>query len=173
MTDHNINDTPGNHGNHNRILAKMYFDQESKNAEGKVKCRKCETCKDNSGHGNLASHVKQKHASCWEEELKQHLEGPTRNASGGSMDAFVTISNVVSDQAKNINSWIEWIVLANLPIIVVENEHYRKHTTLKPTTYKTISKYMTKLLEIVLLNIQRVLPKTFGLIFDGNLNVYY
>ena len=32
---------------------------------------------------------------------------------------------------------------------------------------------MTKLLEIVLLNIQRVLPKTFGLIFDGNLNVYY
>jgi hypothetical protein len=32
---------------------------------------------------------------------------------------------------------------------------------------------MTKLLEIVLLNIQRVLPKTFGLIFDGNLHVYY
>ena len=89
MTDHNINDTPGgNHGNHNHriVLAKMYFDLESKNAEGKVKCRKCETlCKDNSGHGNLASHVKQKHASCWEEELKQHLEGPTRNTSGGRL----------------------------------------------------------------------------------------
>ena len=71
---------------------------DNKNAEGIVKCRKCETvCKDNSGHGNLASHVKQKHASCWEEELKQHLEAPTRNASGGSMDAFVNISNVVSD----------------------------------------------------------------------------
>ena len=91
--DHNIN-TPGNH---NRILAKMYFDLvESKNAEGKDKCRKCETlCKDNSGHGNFASHVK--HASCWEEELKQHLEVLTRNASGGSMDVFVTISNVVPD----------------------------------------------------------------------------
>jgi len=88
MTDHNINTA----GNHNRILAKMYFDLESKNAEGKVKCRKCEAlCKDNSGHGNLVSHVKQKHASCWEEELKQHLEGPTRNTSAGSsMDAFVT-----------------------------------------------------------------------------------
>ena len=48
------------HGNHNRILAKTYFDLESKNAEGKVKCRKCEAlCKDNSGHGNLASHVEQ------------------------------------------------------------------------------------------------------------------
>ena len=51
--------------NHNIILANMYFDINSKNAEGKVKCRKCDAmCKDNSGHGNLASHVKTKHSSC-------------------------------------------------------------------------------------------------------------
>ena len=57
MTDSN--------SNHNIILANMYFDINSKNAEGKVKCRKCDAmCNDNSGHGNLASHVKTKHSSC-------------------------------------------------------------------------------------------------------------
>ena len=150
---------------HNITLAKMYFDIDSKNAEGKVKCRKCDAmCKDNSGHGNLASHVKTKHSSSWQEELTEHLQGATR----GPLQSFITIKKVVSDEAKNINSWIEWIVFADLPIYVVENEHYRKNSTLKPTTYKTITKYMTSLLEIVKLNIKRGLPKTFGLIFDGN-----
>ena len=152
----------------NIILANMYFDINSKNAEGKVKCRKCDAmCKDNSGHGNLASHVKTKHSASWQEELKEHQQGATRNSSG-KLEAFISITKVVSDEAKNINSWIEWIVLADLPIYVVENEHYRKNSTLKPTTYKTITKHMTTLLEIVKLNIKRGLPKTFGLIFDGN-----
>ena len=58
----------------------------------KDKCRKCDAlCKDNSGHGNLASHVKARHSSCWQEELKQHLEGATRGAFG-YMDSFVTIT---------------------------------------------------------------------------------
>ena len=39
--------TPG--ANHNVALANLYFDLDSKNAEGKVKCRKCEVlCKDNN-----------------------------------------------------------------------------------------------------------------------------
>ena len=112
----------------NIILANMYFDINSKNAEGKVKCRKCDAmCKDNSGHGNLASHVKTKHSACWQEELKQHLQGATCGASG-KLESFISITKVVSDEAKNINSWIEWIVLADLPIYVVENEHYRKNS---------------------------------------------
>ena len=44
--------------NHNGLLAKLYFDLETKSADQLVRCRKCDTmCKDNSGHGNLASHV--------------------------------------------------------------------------------------------------------------------
>ena len=85
----------------------------------------------------------------------------------GAMDSFVTITKIVSDEAKNMSSWIEWIVLADLPITVVENEQYRKYTTLKPTTYKTVSKYMTSLFGIVKRNIAKGLPKTFGIIFDG------
>ena len=83
--------TPGS--NHNDVLADLYFDIESKTAEGKDKYRKCDAlCKDNSGHGNLASHVKVRQLSCWQEELKQHLEGATRGAFG-YMDSFVTITH--------------------------------------------------------------------------------
>ena len=151
--------TPGT----NVAIANLYFDVESKNAEGKVKCRKCESwCKDNSGHSNLASHVKAKHSS-WQEDLKQHQQGATRNESG-CMDSYLNVTKVYSDEAKMMHSWIEWIVLADLPIYVVENPLYRKYSKLKQTTYKTISKYMTSLLEIVRLNIKRCIPKTFGII---------
>ena len=152
--------------NHDSILAKMYFNLDEKNAEGKVKCRKCDLyCKDNSGHGNLASHVKNKH-SCWKDELADHFKSAAYRGEG-SMDTYVTITRVVSDEAKNMSSWIEWIVFADLPITIVENEYYRKNSKLKPTSYKTISKHMTNLLEIVRASIKTGLPKTFGLIFDG------
>ena len=158
--------TPG--ANHNVALANLYFDLDSKNAEGKVKCRKCEVlCKDNSGHGNLASHVKAKHSSCWPEELKRHLQGATRSESG-LMDSYLKVTKAYSDEAKTMHSWIEWIVLADLPIYVVENDLYRKNSKLAATSYKTVTKYMTSLLEIVKLNIKRGLPKAFGIIFDGN-----
>jgi hypothetical protein len=67
-----------------------------------------------------------------------------------------------TDEAKMMCRWIEWIVLADLPLYVVENEHYRKNSSLKPTTYKTISKHMTSLLEIVKLNIKKGSPNHSG-----------
>ena len=150
---------------HNVTLASLYFDLSTKNSEGKRTCRRCDaSLKDNSGHSNLASHVKLKRSD-WQEALKRHLQGSTRNEFG-SMDSHVT--RVVTDEAKNMRRWIEWIVLADLPLYVVENEYYRKNSSLKATTYKTISKYMTNLLEIAKLNVKEALPKSFGIIFDGN-----
>jgi hypothetical protein len=163
--------TPSN----DSTLAKIYFDFATKTPEGKVQCKKCAVfCKDNSGHGNLASHVKQKHSE-WKEILDEHLLGATRNG-GRPMDNFVTVTRVVSDEAKDMSAWIEWIVFSDLPIIMVENEQFRKNSHLRATTYKTVSKHMAKLLEIIRLNIKRTLPKTFGLLFDGTLllyNVYF
>lgn len=122
--------------NHNGILANLYFDLEKKTSDGKAQCRKCDAfCKDNSGHGNLASHVKNKH-SCWKEELNRALEDPNSRSSGG-MDKFVTFTKVVSNEAKNMASWIEWIVLSDLPITVVENKLFRKNSNLNLTSYKT------------------------------------
>ena len=59
--------------------------------------------------------------------------------------------------------------LSDLPITVVENKLFRKNSNLNLTSYKTVSKYMTKLLEKIRSNIRKGLPKTFGLIFDGNI----
>ena len=43
-------------------------------------------------------------------------------------------------------SWIDWIVFADLPIYVTENEFFRKHSNLALTTYKSLSmnKYVNK-----------------------------
>jgi hypothetical protein len=146
----------------------LYFDFNKKQ-DGKVFCKRCEKyLKDNPGHGNLATHVYNKHPSEYKEELTKHLAGPTRNNLG---NYGVVITKIISPEAKDMFGWIEWIVMADLPIYNLENEYFRKRSNLKPTTYKTISKYMTKLLELVRLNIKG-LPKTFGLIFDGIITIY-
>ena len=80
--------------------------KEKLNAGNVMQC----VSKDNSGHENLASHVKTKHSSTWQEELTEHLQGATR----GPLQSFITIKKVVSDEAKNINSWIEWINVLGL-----------------------------------------------------------
>lgn len=83
------------------------------------------------------------------------------------MGNWVTVTKIVSPEAKNMFGWIEWIVMADLPLKIVENEYYRKRTNLEPTTYKTITKHMENLLKLIKENIKRGLPKTFGIIFDG------
>ena len=64
--------------------------------------------------------------------------GATRNESG-FMDSYLKVTKAYSDEAKMMHSWIEWIVLADLPIYVVENDLYRKNSKLTATTYKTIT----------------------------------
>ena len=49
------------------------------------------------------------------------------------MNAYVTITKVVSDEAKSMSSWIEWIVFVDLPIYATENDFFRKNFELEPT----------------------------------------
>ena len=84
------------------------------------------------------------------------------------MNRFV-MKKSISPDAKSIHGWIEWVVLADLPVTIVQNEYYVKYSrnTLKPTTYKTVTKYMERLEELTRRDIARELPPTFGLVFDG------
>ena len=133
--------------------------------DGKAFCKRCcEEFKDNGGHGNLHNHIITKH-----EEYKQVLlEHRRLEASGGAMNRFV-VKKSISRDARSIHGWIEWIVLADLPVTIVQNEYYVKYSrnTLKPTTYKTVTKYMERLEKLVRRDIARELPPTFGLVFDG------
>jgi len=149
---------------HNDFIVRNYFNFEERDEKGRVYCKCCENyLKDNSGHTNLISHVKQKHIAHLAEKLKEAEEVQAQTGIG----KFVTVTKIVSPEAKNMFGWIEWIVMCDLPLTVTENEQYRNKSKLQPTSYKTVSSYMEKLLGIVRENIKRGLPKTFGLLFDG------
>ena len=47
-------------------------------------------------------------------------------ASRGEMGNWVTVTKIVSPEAKNMFGWIEWIVMADLPLKIVKNEYYKK-----------------------------------------------
>ena len=70
-------------------------------------------------------------------KLGEALLGPTRGALGD----WITVKKNVSPEAKNMFGWIEWIVMADLPVTVVENDLYKKRSNLSPTTYKTVTKH--------------------------------
>lgn len=174
-----------NSDQHTQLIVRLFFDMAKKDADEKVFCRCCEHYfKDNkgfvllvfifyidakhlyyyiAGHSNLANHAKNRHNDEVKIKLAEALRGPTR----GPMGNYVTVTKIVSAEAKNMFGWIEWIVMADLPLKIVENEFYQKRSNLEPTTYKTLSKHMENLLRLVKENIKRGLPKMFGLIFDG------
>ena len=116
-----------------------------------------------TGHSNLANHARTRHSEEVKCKLTDALKGPTRGAIGN----WITVTKIVSPEAKNMFGWIEWIVMADLPVTVVENELYKKRSNLESTTYKTVMKHMEALLRLIKENIKRGLPPTFGIIFDG------
>ena len=75
------------------------------------------------------------------------------------MDAFI---RTASDKAKNIYSWIEWIVEDNLPLTFCNRKLTNQNTNLKAITYSTLKKYMYLLAEEVKEIISEQLPPTFG-----------
>ena len=116
-----------------------------------------------AGHSNLANHARNRHTEEVKVKLGEALLGPTRGALGD----WITVKKIVSPEAKNMFAWIEWIVMADLPVTVVENDLYKKRSNLSPTTYKTVTKHMEALLRLIKSGIKRGLPPTFGIIFDG------
>ena len=115
------------------------------------------------GHSNLYNHARTRHEEQVRAKLAEYQAGPTR----GPMGNWLTVTRVVSTEAKNIFAWMEWVVMADLPLTVVDNELFRKRSNLLPTSYKTLSKTMGLLASLCRANIKRSLPTTFGIIFDG------
>ena len=98
-----------------QLIVKLFNDFAKKDAEGKVFCRCCENFfKDNKGHSNLASHARNRHKEQVQEKVTEALAGATR----GPMGNWVTVTKVVSAEAKNMFAWIEWIVMADTCLYV-------------------------------------------------------
>jgi hypothetical protein len=103
-----------------------------------------------AGHSNLANHARNKHGDEVKIQLAKQIKGPSR----GPMENYIVATKIVSAEAKNMFGWIEWIVMADLPLTVVENEFYKKRSNLESTTYKTVTKHMEALLRLTRENIK-------------------
>jgi hypothetical protein len=60
-----------------------------------------------------------------------------------------------------------WIIKGKYPFLFVEDKLNRKYSRLDPICRKTLMKYMEAVYEYVLKKLARLLPATFGGIFDG------
>jgi hypothetical protein len=52
------------------------------------------------------------------------------------------ITQFVNKKASTVFSWLEWIVMANLPFVFVENVLTRKNTKLDSIARNTLMKYL-------------------------------
>ena len=104
--------------------------------------------------------------------LKNHLRDciPDYEAQFNARDEVILdIRNhiKVDHVTQKIFSWIEWIIVENLPFNFVEKVMSRKNSKMEPISKYTLLKYMDQLgyeCEEVLKNI---LPDRFGISFDG------
>lgn len=125
----------------------------------------CKTCaqkcrqKLSAGYANLITHAKSHDG--WMENV---LEYRRCKEHGRAMDAFV---RPITEKAKSIYGWIDWIVDSCLPFAIVKNDRYRKYSNLRPISKNTLKKYFKLLVSYVKEKLAKMIPKTFGLLIDG------
>ncbi len=113
----------------------------------------------NSGMSNLLNHTVEKHM----ESLKE-LYAANKSGSQGPMVQFVSY---VSPVARKIYGWMKYVILTNQSLNSVMNKDAREFSKFESIDKKTMSKYLERVFEFVKLELQQILPQTFGIIFDG------
>ena len=124
-------------------------------------CKKCLKTKAKSGGWtNLLSHLR----SCVGKDYEQlfvELEKLKASKEGGGY--FVRISN----REKEMFKWIEFVVMKNLPVSIVDCPYTRDITRLKNVSAQTLRCHILELLSVVKETIQAELPPKFIIVFDG------
>ena len=105
----------------------------------------------NNGYETLFSHVLQKHKN-YQEEMNR-----TNPA----------VEFEVSENAKNIYGWLEWVIMTGQPFNFVDNELNKKHTKFTPISRPSFMRYLQLLTKKVERKVEESLPQTFGLVIDG------
>jgi hypothetical protein len=108
-----------------KAIAATFFEQVSSVENGNVTVTKfrCHcgverTQNLKKGYQNLVSHIKEHHNNWQDIMTSKTLEDNTK------------ITRFVNKKSSTVFSWLEWIVMANLPFVFVENELTRKNTKL-------------------------------------------
>jgi len=92
-----------------------------------------------NGWSNLFDHIKAMHPK-YREEL--HIDSPATDGNK-NIETFLTH---VSLKARNIHSWMQWVVNKNKPLTFVEEPDTRTFSNLEPICRKTLSSYMEQVI---------------------------
>ena len=95
--------------------------------------------------------------------LKNCLRNLKLKASKEGGRYFVQISNC----EKEVFKWIEFVVMKNLPVSIVDCPYTRDITRLKKVSAQTLRCHILELLSVVKETIQAELPPKFIIVFDG------
>lgn len=138
-------------------VIKAFFETSPSDANIHV-CSFCSKVKKQNikhGYTNLTTHLTTEHPDYKEQFLAK--------MAGGPMDAFVRASK----RAILLHSWTRLVVELNLPFTYVDEPIVRKFSALNKICRKTLKKYMQLLRLKCQQKICKILPPTFGLMFDG------
>lgn len=86
-------------------------------------------------------------------------------ATTSTLDEYYTLKT--TDSTRNLFKWIEFIVMNDLPFSFVENALMRSVSNLRSICIKTLMNGLRKMFVGLKKHIGAMLPKKFGLVFDG------
>ena len=145
-----------------KAVAATFFEKISSKEDGNktittFKCQ-CGTVRNQDlkkCYVNLISHIKDQHPE-WQQTMEsKHLE------ENSKIDQFV------NKKASTVFSWLEWIIMDNLPFVFVEKRLTKKNTKLDSIGRDTLMKYLKLLTADAEKKVADDLPNQFGIIIDG------
>ena len=123
----------------------------------------CKFCSDEEG--NSLKTLKQAKGSGWT-NLFSHIQSVHKDYQKIVMETEKSMFTVPK-KVKNMHSWIELIIVKNFPLTLVDDELFRKASCYDPVSSNTMKKYMDLLCRKIEDDLRMLLPKKFGIIFDG------
>jgi hypothetical protein len=148
--------------NRSKQLCSFYFTSVIPNdhaKNGKWVCNKCGKTKLKSGGWtNLLNHVR----SCVGDSFA--VEFDSIKPDKARITSFVLR---VSDAEHDMFKWIEWLVMKNLPLSIVDCPLTRSAVRFKPVTSKLLRKHILSLCSIMKDDVKKKIPNRFAIIFDG------
>ena len=135
-----------------------------------------------NGHGNLMNHIRLRHPTYLEDYKaaitvgKMYTSGISTavgSSSSSSTDPIhhqmqIALDVLIDKKSSNVFTWLEWIVMEELPLQFCEDPLTRKNTTLSMISAKTLKKYLFLVVTGVEQKIQTLAKakKKYALVFD-------
>ncbi len=123
----------------------------------------CKFCSDDEGGSTKV--LKQKKGTGWS-NLFSHIQSVHKDHQN-MMKENINSMFTVPAKVKNMYSWLELIVMKNIPLTWVDDELIRKASCYDPISSNSLKKYMELLCRKMEEELRTTLPQKFGIIFDG------